>query len=869
MMSITSNFQIGCLPRSLVDDLGKHVATKRTEQKSSVETSCLEDDSWCAPAGAGPSERRRRKRKKDSQQGQPRRRSGSISRVLSATMSTVRGLHSKVMSRVNTPAPGGGADDSGIVTRSRVRGGYDQPSVHRTPFPDGGKDLYDSSFHCASTSKKGKKDRKKAQAEERLNSSMSPNLRRKRAKMDDGGASPSTTKLDFTPHRHRNASFSVKSRFKRKKRLQSKDLEEDQTAVQPTEEGSFSVLASKPCLSALVKTPSTPRSLQLPKQGCDIDSPMVVQADADEVEECGVVLGNMEIGVRRRSSVKSLRTGAEAKKKMVSTRSLTRLTSSKSSRSSLHPKDEGKSAKQEEEEEREEEEEVTPPPKPRSRRQSRRASAVSSSKHNESLVNLRQDINSVIEKSFGTESEKKAKPEAPRRTSPLLPQPMDDFYNRYTRMRRQSSAMECGRKMPLTNPYLAATSAAASSSAFRRQSSAFEIRPNPADEVYTIGSRAVPTRASLRRRNSSVKDLVKRLEKKSSPLPPPLPSQPPPQSQEEEKEEEDWVDASKFFNGPPSALPRHMDVGALAGGSASKRSSIIKIRQENKGLVSKSVETFTKPQTPSASRIPAGKVTSAVKRSATVSNSLRAAGGPPQPALSGGAASRRSFRQPQPPPPVALNDDGASRYPTPRRLSARMGVGALTPLQSTTGINRPGIRTTTAYKKRSTPNAATPVKKSLATTPKGTATPTARTRQLLSKTSTAAASPKKYVSSPQIGAPRHRKQHGHGQRRGGAFANRRHKTIIGGCSGEIRGLSENRFNAYRAAPEAKKTVDADGSRVVTRSHSVKSDKNKHHHAHGGNDEQENENLYPGVQGRRRHARVKSGEQQPLEAIFIA
>ena len=131
-------------------------------------------------------------------------------------------------------------------------------------------------------------------------------------------------------------------------------------------------------------------------------------------------------------------------------------------------------------------------------------------KVNESLSNLRQDISSMIEKSFGPFQD----PDDPEVTfanfEPTEQQETDKFTmeeltlpklasSLLTRsMRRQSSAFEMKAK--------------AEYGAVRRQSSAFELQAWKKDNF----ERGVSTRASLKQRNSSVKDLVKKLEVKKN-----------------------------------------------------------------------------------------------------------------------------------------------------------------------------------------------------------------------------------------------------------------------------------------------------------------------------------------------------------------
>ena len=250
-------------------------------------------------------------------------------------------------------------------------------------------------------------------------------------------------------------------------------------------------------------------------------------------------------------------------------------------------------------------------------------------KVNESLTNLRQDISSMIEKSFGpfqdpedpevtfgkfdNAGEQTDKFTLEELTCPKLPSSL------LTRsMRRQSSAFEMK-----TN---------AGMGQVRRQSSAYELQAWKKNQ--SSFDRGVSTRASLKQRNSSVKDLVKKLEVKKTdddnevfepeavfkmPSPPketpmkktpglergrprtriPIRSPTLDIDAEEAKDdfptsnESEWMDANDFFNKPSRVA--HL---AFEDTSGCKRSSIIRIRTEKKGLVSRSVETFTKPALP-------------------------------------------------------------------------------------------------------------------------------------------------------------------------------------------------------------------------------------------------------------------------------
>lgn len=260
---------------------------------------------------------------------------------------------------------------------------------------------------------------------------------------------------------------------------------------------------------------------------------------------------------------------------------------------------------------------------------------------NESLSNLRQDISSMIEKSFGPfqdpedaeiifkEPENSEKFSVDELTLPKLPSMLTR-----SSMRRQSSAFEIKSKTNMSN--------------VRRQSSAFELAALANKKIQTESfNRGIETRASLKTRNSSVKDLVKKLEVSkpfqdevpdfSLPSPPketplrtergrqrsriPVFKSPPPappsavsitefkyfedfliiskflkalKSEMEDMfpNENEWMDANAFFKDTRAA---HL---AFEETSGCKRSSIIRIRTEKKGLVSRSVDTFSKPALP-------------------------------------------------------------------------------------------------------------------------------------------------------------------------------------------------------------------------------------------------------------------------------
>ena len=263
-----------------------------------------------------------------------------------------------------------------------------------------------------------------------------------------------------------------------------------------------------------------------------------------------------------------------------------------------------------------------------------------------------------------------------------------DNQNHNQALRRQSSAFEICRLPSAVAAMEKAKRTNFNPTSIRRQSSAFEIRNKnnigrieeapgfcnwneqirePIYENFDRGNQRV-TRASLRNKNSSVKDLVKKLEKVDNNLlfeaPTPLlelannkkekrmslstsalPNLKSIQSNDSNKiahafvssmsksigskqndlenietigehtdslealdqfefddgnAMEQWMDAKEFFDQTPGPTKNFMllsrpDESIMNSGC--KRSSIIRIRTEKKGLVSKSVETFTKPCT--------------------------------------------------------------------------------------------------------------------------------------------------------------------------------------------------------------------------------------------------------------------------------
>ena len=266
--------------------------------------------------------------------------------------------------------------------------------------------------------------------------------------------------------------------------------------------------------------------------------------------------------------------------------------------------------------------------------------------HGDSIASLKNDIRDMIEKSFGsgekedienddvfnTTNDKsvvndlssKIENISFRSESPL--KPLDDFFNQSSpvtrsQLRRVSDCFEFAR------PETVSTSNDRTDS-LRRQSSAFEFRSKFASEGSDVSyenlTRDAVTRGSLRRRNSSVRDLVKKIESETRKRS--IGSQPEaakpvtrgsigsnssnpsnmvkPTSQRvvpdikvdvsrlkplrisEDNEEftDGWVDASEFFKNVTQAEAPQCG-----------RSSIVKIRTQNQGRVKDSVTKFSQP----------------------------------------------------------------------------------------------------------------------------------------------------------------------------------------------------------------------------------------------------------------------------------
>ena len=307
---------------------------------------------------------------------------------------------------------------------------------------------------------------------------------------------------------------------------------------------------------------------------------------------------------------------------------------------------------------------------------------------NESLTNLRSDISSIIEQSFGNTvpsiNVEHSSPVLPK-SEPVLNPVLSTIVTR-SQMRRQSSAFELPKHRNL----------GISAGTIRRQSSAFELAAARRNQT------AQRDPVLLQYKASSVKDLVKKLEGVEFAITPkedltdvmPPPAAPMVVEPAEEDEfgdhfEDEWTDAKDFFNKPNKIFAN------VEPTSGCKRSSIIRIRE--KGLVSKNVETFTKPKTPSRQTIM----------------------GPPKSTPHKPATRRQT-----------THHSGKVETPNQRRLSARMGVaGRNAPSSGTTVTRRQtltGIRTTTSttpIDKRKKPRISTTTRTPLKTKP---STPTVR-----------------------------------------------------------------------------------------------------------------------------------------------
>lgn len=693
---------------------------KGLEEAISIPVPSQSEDDCLAPSEGdedeggrdGPSARRRKKKK--------HRRSGSLSRVLTATM---KGIH-KAISRSTTPM--GPPRDT-------------FPTFAMTPYNNSATHSPDHRSSAFGSPRLGGSKRKHA--------------------MDTCDLSPSSkfrkATLEATPRVTRTRSISLKNRFKRKKSLTSGavvNFKEPSLVVHfdgntaAAASCSGTPLPSKPTLAHLMATPGTPAGLDgdMPGNGQDLSvgnlkdgedtvdfhkafeehrkPPGSASTSSSSVATTVSISSTGSAGSRkakRRSSERKPRSPSERKIGIVRRRSqeMARkaakannsggLKVPKATYNNLPVLDESYLRSQLR---RGKPNTFRIKPSPMKVEQSEGKTRIkisfregqieepkvlkkASGEHNsssrgvnESLTNLRQDISSIIEQSFGPTSSAdeifgsslhqlslKDKSSVNDITDGLEAFNMPDLPTSLTTpavttrgmLRRQSSAFEFSRPPP-TNAKLEIP--VVTKHMVRRQSSAFELAAKAKPSDFNRGA---ATRASLRQRNSSVKDLVKKLEGGTSDLPKatsaaasssfvfatpqaksPVKAKkaPSPFSKAELAEGDDafpadeWMDASEFFNDKrPMKASSHHAAFVMDETSGCKRSSIIRIRTERKGLVSKSVETFTKP--------------------------------PPMPAT---PLSARKGRTPAKTP--------LSAQPS-RRMSARMGIAGKATPKGSTGVS--------------------------------------------------------------------------------------------------------------------------------------------------------------------------------------
>ncbi len=810
----------------------------------------LDDDDDEAVPGHGPSARRVKKKK---------RRSGSISRVFSAT---VKGIQ-KAMSRSATP----------VAPRGRYEG---MEPPHATPLPLSLSSAYPPVGGSARFASPRLPAKRKAKEE----SELSPRSKQQRK----------IAAMDMTP-KMRGRSFSVK-RFKqhggsnKSFKLSADDRPPPPPPATTTVLHNFSPLASRPSLK--IGTPSTPAQLGIPRQATDIvtppsDNSSLEGEEEEEAKKAGKHNGtdtNVEEINSSMASLMTVKSGGSSTSSLSSCatiRSRASLATAWPRQRSASPKGRKIGAMRRRSQETaatkktsETSLELHPPPRHRAtskpalqtipvddmrahlrrgslhhapgntpgRRGSRTSplrvpptvhSSASSSKsssavktsakkssssrkklsssHQESLSNLRQDISSFIEQSFGAggggnvsgvdafdtvdTSGIFARPPAPT-TSAAQGAKDDDENFRRNIMRRQSSAFEFSRPPTESAFFPGAAGAAAPGPELRRQSSAFEIaarnRKRHPHQSYQAFDR-VATRASLRRKSSSVRDLVLRLEasakkKDTTQTQPQLrapqrkrnesmdssssssnvskSSTSPLEAAETEAEEterpqdeadaEEWTDAAEFFKNP--VIPKLLieeDFGC-------KRSSIMRIRKENKGKVSQSVECFTRPNM-------------------------------------------------MPPPSTTVVPHRATHATTPvanRRVSmARMGVSSATPNAVSTSVTplqnrrqtRMGIRTSVNHKHSVSATSAEKRPKTATARPAGEAEEISNSSRTSSSTSTSTSSTRSSVVRTPDLLPKRRAT----DKRLPPGA-RRHLTI--GYVGEVRSPLADRQNRVASASGA-------------------------------------------------------------------
>ena len=402
-------------------------------------------------------------------------------------------------------------------------------------------------------------------------------------------------------------------------------------------------------------------------------------------------------------------------------------------------------------------------------------------------------------------------------------------------MRRQSSAFEFSRTAPVKEKH---------PMSLRRQSSAFEIAArnrqlHPVQAEFNA-DRNAEQRSSLRRKNSSVKDLVRKLEnsslKSEEPkvdlvveaqafdVEPEVVDLPVVNNDGEANNDDEfgWTDATEFFKNPNQVLPHHRRLmqEEIAG---TKRSSIIRIRQENKGRVLKSVQNFSRPEMPPPS------IRTTLRTASTSSTPLRNGS-------RAGPSTTSSLVTPV--RGVRSSSSTASSTATPvrtpsRRLSARMGVVAAT--SSPTGKNStpPQTRRQTLTGIRTSAHAAANNKSTLGHNNPKLPHHSHHHHNNANKRVTVKKTPEVVVldnSAPSSSSRRKRNNY-----RQNNLDNRRHKTI--GYPGEVRSPLRERGNISATvqrshsaqtplqnkpkAPKSKVKLQQHHS-MVRRSHSLRS-----------------------------------------------
>lgn len=565
----------------------------------------LDTDGEAGPSnGLGPMARRRRKMK---------RRSGSLSRVLTATM---RGIQKAVYRSTSTPG-----------SAHKRRG--DDESYHCTPLPQ--------------SQRKG---------------FVSPRLPLKRKADKEHEASPPKSKSKRIPFdatsahtpKMRSGSFSIK-KFKGEKSLEESSLLPNPNLI------NFSPLPSKPTI--MMVTPGTPQSMVDISAAKDLDQSQDTESPSVMMESDASVCSNSssqpsflhqqpvldgsnssfrkppppprsdhdspDLGTRGRRPRRSrspserkigqMRRRSQEAGKKLTTSSHESLVGNGSKKVQVKPSMTNVDAQDMRARLKlgrnfiQKRHGASPLKGVGEGGGGMRSESLASMRNKESISDLRRDMDSFIEKSFSADISGISKLDDDIQSNDTFGnssvndlaenvQQISVAERRETLLGRQSSAFEFSRALsvPKLEPH-----------EMRRQSSAFEIarrfEGKVEEPLYENLERKAPTRSSLRGKNSSVKDLVKQIETSSVKK---KPSENGNISSGNEGDNfgfeeplEDWVDAKEFFKNPSSS---RSDI--LSSENGCKRSSIIKIRQENKGLVSKTKATFTKPQLPPKLKVP-------------------------------------------------------------------------------------------------------------------------------------------------------------------------------------------------------------------------------------------------------------------------